>query len=403
MFSLFAQDVKYAREVLETLASPNYYGRGYVKHGDKKAAKYIAREFEKNKLQAFGNDYFQSYSFPINSFPGKLEVSIDGKELIPGIDYVISSSSASVNKTYRIVDMTEEGSNMDSLFPLMQQHTDQSIFFLGDKNMRKHYGRTIPGIEAVALITDKTPYWHVSNARQVEETVWLKIRKDKIPKNASELHVQAKNKYFTDYPTQNVVAFVPGKKSSDEYIVFTAHYDHLGMMGKDALYPGANDNASGVAVLLDLARHYALAENQTIANMVFIAFSGEEAGLYGSNYFADHPIFPLENIKVLVNLDMVGTGSEGITIVNGAVLPEVFDQFDNINTTAEYISEVKSRGESCNSDHCPFYEKGVPAVFIYTRGKENQQYHLTTDVAADYPFSTYDGLFHLLTDFVSSQ
>lgn len=401
-FQCFAQDVEYARYVLEKLAHPSFYGRGYVKNGDRKAAAFIAAEFRNNHLIPLSDGYVQSFSFPMNTFPGKIRLTIDGQKLIPAYDYVISSSAPSVNQRFNIVDLSASELPWDSLRSLMQPYPEHTLFLLDEKGVKKEYGAGYKDIEAVALLTEAIPSWHVSNGAKVQESLWLKIRRDKVPKGAKQLHIKAKNKFIAEYQTQNVVAMVRGKSDPDHFVVFSAHYDHLGMMGKDALFPGANDNGSGTAMLLDLSRYFAVAENQPEVSMVFIAFSGEEAGLHGANYFADHPLIPLENIKVFINLDMVGTGSEGITVVNGQVLPDIFKRIEAINTVNQYLPEVKSRGESCNSDHCPFYKKGVPAIFIYTRGKENQHYHTVTDTARGYPFTKYTGLFNLLTDFVAT-
>jgi Zn-dependent M28 family amino/carboxypeptidase len=231
----------------------------------------------------------------------------------------------------------------------------------------------------------------------VDSTIWLKLKKDRLPAGASSISLKAANKFIPDYSTQNVIAFVKGKKQPDRFIVFSAHYDHLGMMGNKTIYPGANDNGSGSSMLLDLARHYALPENQPDYSIVFMAFSGEERGLMGSTFYAGHPLFPLNQIDLLINLDMVGTGSEGITIVNATVFPELFQQFVTLNEKGHFVKEVKERGESCNSDHCPFYQKGVPSIFIYTRGKEHMAYHTPLDNADNFPFTAYNGLFKLLT------
>jgi len=91
--SSIAQDVNYALNIVNVLSSEKYHGRGYVKRGDAKAAKYIAKQFKTNGVAKFGKNYFQKYSFPINTFPNILSVSIDGNELIPGKDYVVSLSA----------------------------------------------------------------------------------------------------------------------------------------------------------------------------------------------------------------------------------------------------------------------------------------------------------------------
>jgi aminopeptidase YwaD len=170
-------------------------------------------------------------------------------------------------------------------------------------------------------------------------------------------------------------------------------------MGRKVYFPGANENASGTAMVMDLARHYSLPENRPAYSMVFMAFSGEEAGLLGSTYNAEHPLFPLAKIAFLVNLDMVGTGDEGITVVNATAFQSDFDDLETINDEKDYLPDVAPRGESCNSDHCPFYKKGVPSFFIYTRSKIYNEYHSVKDRAEDLPLNGYNGLFRLLVDF----
>ena len=395
-----AQNVEYAHLMLNKLTSEKYHGRGYVKNGDSKAAKFIAKQFKKDKLNKFNDSFFQKYSFPINSFPNELEVCIDNNKLIPGVDYVISLSAPSIDKEFKIHNIENFGSNQDSLLMIMDSIGDNGMYFINEKNTRKTYGKTIPKIEAIAVLTDKSPYWHVSNGGKVENTVWLKIKKDKVPDNAKTITIKAKNKFIENYQTQNVIGYVKGSKFPEKYFVFTAHYDHLGMMGNQTYYPGANDNASGTSMILDLARHYSLPENKPEYSIVFILLSGEEAGLYGSKYFVNNPLFPLEDIKLLVNLDMVGSGSDGITVVNGTIYDTLMQKMQTINTENQFLKEIKSRGESCNSDHCPFFQKGVQSVFIYTRGKELREYHTVYDTADDFPFTAYNGLFGLLTELV---
>lgn len=396
-FPSHAQDLSYARQSLHKLSGKSFHGRGYVKKGDKKAADFIAGEFSKHSLQSFENNYLQSYYFSTNTFPGKINLKIDGNKLIPGEDFVISSSSPAIDGSFNLRFLHDSLNNIDLFLASLENVEAENQFLVVEGDFRKLYGKTIKGVKGVILLTEKTPFWHVSNSGEVDSTVWLKIIKSKLTQQASSIHISAKNSFITNYPTQNVVAYIKGKKHPERFVVFSAHYDHLGMMGNRTYYPGANDNGSGTAMLMDLARHYSLAENQPDYSIAFLAFSGEEAGLKGSNYYANHPFFPLNQIELLINLDMVGTGSEGITIVNGSVFPELFNTFERINAAGNFVKDVKARKESCNSDHCPFYENGVQSVFIYTRGKEHLHYHVPADNDSDFPFSAYNGLFKLLT------
>ena len=188
---------------------------------------------------------------------------------------------------------------------------------------------------------------------------------------------------------------MPGKV--DTCIVFSAHYDHLGRMGKETYFPGAHDNASGSAMLLDLARELAKSENYY--SYTFMWFSAEEAGILGSKYYNEHPLFPLTKIKYLWNLDLVGSGEDGIKVVNGSVFPETFDRLKALNDENGFLSKVAARGAAANSDHHFFSENGVKAFFIYTMGSY-KEYHNIFDRADAVPLSAYNEFYKLLMSFV---
>lgn len=398
----YSQNVEYAREVLNELAGEDFYGRGYVKNGDRLAAEYIASEFEKYGVLPVDSTYFQEYTFPINTFPGKVVAKLDGVKLLAGNDFVISSSNESLKGKFELVYLSDSIDSEEKLKEFLKIKSANDLFLVSTQNFKSVYGKTIQGVKGIVVLTDKTPYWHVSKANEVSQTFWMKIHKDKMVEKPSILYIQAVNDFVPNYKTQNVLGFVKGKKEPNRYIIYSAHYDHLGMMGKKTMYPGANDNGSGTAMLMDLARYYAEAENQPDMSVVFMAFSGEEAGLYGSSYYVRNPIFRLEAINLLINLDMVGTGSEGITIVNSLAYKELYDDMVEISEQNNYLSQIKIRGESCNSDHCPFYNKGVKSIFIYTMGQEHLAYHTPDDSPEKIPFTAYNGLFNLLIDYIKT-
>ncbi len=401
-YAIQAQDEAYARKVLHKLTSRQMHGRGYVKQGDEKAAGFIAKQFKKDELSSFTEDYFQTYSFPMNTMPGKVEVKADDQKLKPGYDYVVSSSTPTVKGTFNLIFAPDSSYN-DSTFALYLENAKFNGEFLVVRGkLKKYYGKTISGLKGVVLLTDKQPWWHVSNGGEVASTCWIKSKTEYFPPEVKKLTLDIETEYVAAHPTQNVIAYVKGKSKPDRFIVFTAHYDHLGMMGQKTYFPGANDNASGTSMVLDLAAYYSKPENQPEKSIVFMLFSGEEAGLRGSKYYTEHPLFPLEEIDFLINLDMVGSGSEGITVVNAKAYADVLNAFKKINDEHNYISEIKPRGEACNSDHCPFYQTGVKSIFIYTRGPEHTAYRNVYDTDKNFPFTVYNGLFRLLTDYVKT-
>ena len=129
-----------------------------------------------------------------------------------------------------------------------------------------------------------------------------------------------------------------------------------------------------------------------------MSFAGEEAGLIGSHYYVEHPLFPLKNIRFLTNVDIMGSGEEGVTVVNATEFPEQFQQLQDINAKKNYLVKIASRGKAANSDHYFFTEAGVPAFFIYTMGP-NKHYHDVYDTYAELSFSEFMDIYHLLLDF----
>ncbi|RZL36511.1 MAG: M28 family peptidase, partial [Pedobacter sp.] len=130
----------------------------------------------------------------------------------------------------------------------------------------------------------------------------------------------------------------------------------------------------------------------------FICFAGEEAGLLGSRYFTENATFSLSKIKFLINLDLVGTGERGMTVVNASIYPKAFSILNQINAEQKLISKINSRGKAANSDHYFFTEKGVPAFFFYTQGGISA-YHDVFDKPETLPLTEYKDLFKLIISF----
>jgi hypothetical protein len=168
-------------------------------------------------------------------------------------------------------------------------------------------------------------------------------------------------------------------------------------MGQATYFPGANDNASGNAMLLALAEKFKASPLKKY-NILFIAFAGEEAGLLGSHYMVDHPVIPLKSIRFLLNLDIMGSGEEGITVVNSTLFPKEFDRLTALNEQSKFLTQIKKRGPAANSDHYFFTEAGVPALYIYTMGP-NKNYHDVFDKYDALSFQAFGPLSDLLEQF----
>ncbi|MCF8297847.1 MAG: M20/M25/M40 family metallo-hydrolase [Saprospiraceae bacterium] len=407
-----SQDIQYARSIIDTLCSPSMHGRGYVNKGDSIAADFIANEFKNHKLKYFKDSYKQSYFMSINTFPYENHVKIDDKELQPGVDYFIGCGSNKIKGTYPLYWLDRTVMKKKRKFKKFIKKDYSNAFVVVDKSgitdkqqldffSSLKYSNLVKA-KGIITIYDSNMVWTVADGFLVRNHTYLDCYRNCISPKSKKITLDISNEFHKNYKTQNVIGFVKGKVNPDSFLIFSAHYDHLGRMGTRAYFPGASDNASGTAMIIDLARHYSKAENQPDFSIVFIAYSGEEAGLLGSSYFAENPLVPIEKIKFILNLDMVGTGSKGIVVVNAEVLPKQLKVLSKLNDEKNYLARVKVRGESANSDHYPLYSKGVPAFFIYTFGNENTEYHTINDKAEILPLTEYEDLFKLLLDFIET-
>ncbi len=364
-FATFSQDTTYAREVIKQLTSKKCFGRGYVNNGLDVAAKYIASELKANKAEPFfATGYFQWFDFNVNTFPGKVNVKINNKLLKPGVDYIVSPESGSIKGKYKL------------------QKKD-SITYIAENCPTP----------LTLHIKKKLTFSVATNSLAGAAIELLNTTSKALP---TLIDVNIESKVLTKYINKNICAFIPGKINNDTMMVFSAHYDHLGGMGKATYFPGANDNASGVSVLLNLVKYYK--KNPPKYKTVFIFFAGEEAGLLGSHYFVESKVMDLTKIKFLVNLDLLGTGDDGIMVVNGYSLEKQFNVLEGINKEKQLLKEVKRRGKASNSDHYWFSEAGVPSFFIYTLGGI-KAYHDVFDVAKTLPLTEYVDVFKLITEF----
>lgn len=356
-----AQDSVYVRKTVNHLTSPYFWGRGYTKDGMKKAARFLSDEYQSIGLIPLSPNYQQDFAFPVNTFPGKMQVVVNGKKLQPGNDFIVSNESHGIRAK----------ANLDQL---------DSVRFAGQPNIR--------------VILKNKLTWSV--ASEVDGFTEIQIDRNRFNQIPKQIDLDIESRLIDNFKVSNVCGLVKGTKFPDSVLVITAHYDHLGGMGSETYFPGANDNAAGVATLLSLARYYA--SHPQAYSIAFICFAAEEAGLLGSRYYVENPLFPLAKIKFLLNLDLVGTGEEGMTVVNATVYPKAFSILNAVNDEEKLISKINKRGKAANSDHYFFTEKGVPAFFIYTQGGP-PAYHDVFDKAEGLPLTEYNDLFRLIIDF----
>ncbi|MBC7920843.1 MAG: M28 family peptidase [Ferruginibacter sp.] len=401
-----AQDLGRVRATIDTLCSPGMYGRGYVKEGEKIAARYLARRFAAIGLHAFGTasgePYFQPFSLDVNTFPRPIRLKIDKKTLVTGQDYLLNAISRKGRGTGKVrrldtLILTDESARQRFL---QSKTKDQVVVY-----EQKHYARLVelpPDLlnkmhEAKALI-------ELQNSNKLTASLspsqlshpLFEVKAAGFNPNAQRVKFRAYARLIAGYSTQNVIGYVRGTAEPDSFVVISAHYDHLGTLGR-AYFPGANDNASGISMLLELAHHFAA--HPPRYSVAFVAFGAEEAGLVGSKFYVEHPLFPLRQIRFLINLDLVGTGDDGLMVVNGTAMTPEFDRLSRINQQNGYFPTLSKRANAPNSDHFYFAIRGVRSVFLYTLGGI-KAYHDVDDRPETLPLTKYKEVFGLLRQFI---
>lgn len=399
----FAQ-IEEVQRITKTLCSPEFHGRGYVNKGDSLAAEFIVAEFKKIGLKPLKKSYFQSFKLDVNTFPNKMSIQHNGRTLTPGVHYLVDPASAGGKlELHPKLIPIETALNVEKLIEEIKsisngkEYNAIALNFvnLSADTLKKVAGlkEELAGMMPVIEITNQKFTWSVSDQQLKNPLIQIQ---DSIFSKTSSFTISIDVQLIKNYTSRNVFAYLPAKKKSKKTVVYTAHYDHLGRMGAETYFPGANDNASGTAMLLSMAKYFK--ENPVDYNILFIAFAGEEAGLLGSKHFVEHPLVKLNKISFLLNLDIMGSGEDGITVVNATLFENEFKQLQAINAEKNLLKQVKSRGPAANSDHYWFTQMGVPAFFIYTMGP-NKNYHDVFDTQANLSFVEYEDITTLLVEF----
>lgn len=406
IFSFGFSQEDYLKQVAHELCLPKYHGRGYVQKGDSLAAAYLGAEMDRIGLKKVKRKRFQSFEFNVNTFPGKMDISIGDKKLKPGVDFLLDPASGGMSANLQVLALDYETiSNEELLTDTLQWLFSEKKYnaLILDlttasndsiKKSLKLFANEVSNIFPVFLITNEKFTFSVATKQMEFPYVLLK---ENLWKKGESIQVDIDANYLKYYESNNVIGFLKAKKSKKKpTLVLTAHYDHLGRLGSETYFPGANDNASGTAMLMEMANYFQA--HRPDYNVLFIAFAGEEAGLLGSQYYVDNPVYPLEKMSFLINLDIMGSGEDGITVVNGSIQEKAFNTLKEINERDELLKEIKIRGKAANSDHYWFSEKGVPAIFIYTMGP-NKNYHDVFDTFESLSFAETKDICALIISF----
>lgn len=396
--TLGAQDTAFVQAEVRILADSSFHGRGYVKDGSNIAAEYLKKRFEEIGLEPASLGYFQKFEFAVNTFENPVFFAAGDSVLKEGYDYIADPRSGSDRGSYDLQRLDSTHFQSSDKLPdtrgkvpvidMTGMDTPEEMTALHELKL------ATLGRYPMVLLEPQKLMWSVGQQDYPKPV--FHVLKSAFPEKAKKINIDLRPVEM-DFKASNVIGKIPGRRS-DSCVVITAHYDHLGRFG-NALFAGASDNASGVATMLDIAAHYSTHEPEF--DIWFVAFAAEEAGLLGSKFYVDNPVFPLQEIRLLINIDLMGSAANGITVVNGRLYPEMMSTLASINTEGDLLPKIKLRGKAANSDHYWFSEAGVPAIFIYTEGNITA-YHDVYDRPEVLDWANYPALFTLLTSFINA-
>ncbi|MFZ1784103.1 MAG: M20/M25/M40 family metallo-hydrolase [Ferruginibacter sp.] len=357
------------------LSADDMQGRKTFTPGIDRAADFIAAEFGKSKLQFFGDskNYFQEITM-IKATPTEIAGTLDGEQL--GADNVAANTTQAQIHIHSLTDYTlvlvkKEDDFNKTVFPLFDRK--ENLLILVDtahasrfKRMKRFAGNAkfASGLSQVLVLTGNM--------------------------NPATLNLHITNE-LSDQKLKNVLGILPGRSRKDEFVVFGGHYDHLGI-GKpdangDSIYNGANDDAAGTTAVIMLAKYFSALKNNE-RTLVFVAFTAEEIGGYGSRYFSQQ--LDPEKVVAMFNIEMIGTDSKWGA--NSAYITG-YEKSDMGNILQANLKGSKFRFEPdpypkqnlfYRSDNATLAALGVPAHTISTSKMEEApnnepNYHKQSD------------------------
>jgi len=290
---------------------------------------------------------------------------------------------------------------MEKILPgFVESARKTNVYLPRDENEKVNYATILPAV-AKEIFGEKLFNDMLNKARASE------------PLNSTTVEVKSKTKFVYEKQqipnfASNVVGFIEGSDKKDEYVFLTAHYDHLGKQG-NKIYYGADDDGSGTVGVLEMAEAFAKAKAEGKGprrSIVFMTVSGEEKGLWGSEYYSDHPIFPLEKTTVDLNTDMVGRvdterknadslnyvyviGHDRLSSDLQPISEGIDDKYSKLKLDYKFDDPNDKERIYTRSDHYNFARKGVPILFFYD-GMLKADYHKPTDTVDKINWDLYE-------------
>ena len=406
---------------VKVLASPKFGGRLPGNEGYNKAANLVAEKFSLDGLIPAGDDgYFQYLKVEYNKIDTPVTFNLldkdDSQEFTLGKDYVFRGFTGSGNlklpvafcgygisrpdlgyDDYKNIDVENKivlvfkqnpswkinNEEWRNEYPrqksrVAHEHGAKGILFVSLTNVDKPQpligsvmhgeGEQLENFPQLQISSEAANDFIVSSGYSLSE---CQMKIDAIEKPLSfltrkEAEIKVSTEYINSAKTMNVVGKIEGTDSTlkNEYLIIGAHLDHVGSQA-GLLYPGANDNASGSAAVLELAKSFQISNIKPKRSILFVLFASEEQGLYGSKYFVDNLKINPDQIVAMFNLDCVGYG-DSIQIGNGKSAPMLWKIANSLDQENSRLM-VRDTWNGGGADATPFYEKGIPCLYFVSK------------------------------------
>ncbi len=353
------------------LAADDMEGRKTFTPGIDKAADFIAAEFEKSKLKYFGksNNYFQEFVM-VKAKPVMINGMLDSDTL--NEKNVIANTTAAeitINslKDFELVVIKKDDDFFKVVFPLME--AEKNLLVLVDKvhsDKYKRMQRFTGNAKFQSAVSQVFILTNITNPLTLQLTV---------------------NNQLTEQKLKNVIGVIPGKSRKDEYVVFSGHYDHLGIgkpnKDQDSIFNGANDDAAGTTAVIMLSKYFSSLKQKNERTIIFVAFTAEEMGGYGSRYFSKQ--LNADKVMAMFNIEMIGTESKWGT--NSAYITG-YEKSNMGKILQDNLADSKFKFEPdpypkqnlfYRSDNATLAELGVPAHTISTSKMDTEKFYHTLD------------------------
>lgn len=375
------------------LASDELNGRGNFSSDIKKAADYIAMRFKENSLvsakKISTQSFLQTYQVA-KTTPTKLSLYLNNHE-ITADNLAMATSRATINWTFGSTNH-KQNTNIDNAFEIINiSATDNMREVLSSLNQQGGNYLVLINPAHTGIFKRYQEYFQKGLTKLAQDdahstsqgAIVMALTNTSI-ENIHTVQFSGKSESST-YELTNVVGVLPGKTKPEEIVLYSAHYDHLGVKNNqgDQIYNGADDNASGTTAIINIAQYYAQ-KNDNARTLMFAAFSAEEIGGFGSRYFSQQ--LDPQSIVAMINIEMIGkpskfgAGSVWMTGMERSTLGEQLNAELTKSTTKIYQDPYPEQGLFYRSDNATLARLGVPAhSFSSTQLDKDQHYHQASD------------------------